>query len=382
MARFTLKFVAVATLLGFGLAALAQTQQPSEKKHLTIACYWYNRMEHLLLLMPNGWKVQGCKGHKDYWDCIYGCEKYKDPTHCMRTAADMFSDEKHDWERVTANGLIYTIRCKKNCKEWPGEGQSYDAEIDGNLMFITFEKPDNKNLTETFEIFDVSPAKDNAVTTEAPKPTTGVGTLIVGTGFFVNEHGYLITNAHVVTGCKEIRTRDGRAVSLLSKDEQIDLALLKVEGASPAFGTFRTGTAPRIGDSIIAFGFPLQGVLSSEGNLSTGTVAATTGLGDDPRFIQVSAPVQPGNSGSPLLDSGGDVIGIVESKLDAAEAFRTVGDIPENVNFAIRGSEAIRFLDKNHVAYHGDTTEAVSDLKVADVAARAKQFSLPIECHK
>jgi len=76
------------------------------------------------------------------------------------------------------------------------------------------------------------------------------------------------------------------------------------------------------------------------------------------------------------------VIGVVESKLDAAEAFRIVGDIPENVNFAIRGSEAIRFLEKNHIAYHAETTQAIPDMKVADVASRAKQFSVPIECLK
>jgi len=230
--------------------------------------------------------------------------------------------------------------------------------------------------------------KENAAAPTQAGQSPAVGpaavkdTLVVGTGFFVSEHGYILTNAHVVSGCKHIQTRDGRALALLDEDEQIDLALLKVNSESPAVASFRLRPVPRVGDSVIAFGFPLQGVLSSEGNLSTGAVAATTGLGDDPRFMQVSAPVQPGNSGSPLLDSGGDVIGVVESKLDAAEAFRIVGDIPENVNFAIRGSEVIRFLERNHVAYRAESTEAVSDLKVADVAARAKLFSLPVECLK
>lgn len=182
--------------------------------------------------------------------------------------------------------------------------------------------------------------------------------------------------------CKQIQTRDGRTLDLLDKDEQIDLALLKVNGESPAVAPFRLRPTPRLGDSVIAFGFPLQGLLSSEGNLSTGTIAATTGLADDPRFMQVSAPIQPGSSGSPLLDAGGDVIGVMEAKLDAQKTLRMVGDIPENINFAIRGSEAVQFLERNHIAYHAETDDSAIDLKVADVAAKAKQFSLAIECLK
>jgi S1-C subfamily serine protease len=216
----------------------------------------------------------------------------------------------------------------------------------------------------------------------AIEPASDAGTIIVGTGFFVSEYGQIVTNAHVVSGCKQIQTRDGRAANLLNKDEQIDLALLKIEGESPAVATFRVRPAPRVGDSVVAFGFPLQGILSSEGNLTTGTIAATSGIGDDPRFLQISVPVQPGNSGSPLLDSSGDVIGVVEGKLDAVETLRIAGDIPQNVNFAIQGSEAIRFLERNDVAYRAETSEAILDVKVADVAARVKQFSLPIECLK
>ena len=230
--------------------------------------------------------------------------------------------------------------------------------------------------------------KGNAAPPAQPEPSPAVGpgavedTLVVGTGFFVGEHGYILTNAHVVSGCKQIRARDGRAADLVGKDAQIDLALLKVNSESPAVASFRLRPAPRLGDSVIAFGFPLQGLLSSEGNLSRGTIAATTGLADDPRFMQVSAPVQPGSSGSPLLDADGDVIGVMEAKLDAMKTLRMVGDIPENINFAIRGSEAVQFLERNHIAYHAETTESTVHQKVADIAAKAKEFSLPIECLK
>lgn len=211
------------------------------------------------------------------------------------------------------------------------------------------------------------------------QPASNEGRIVVGTAFFVSEHGYILTNAHVVSGCKQIQTRDGRSATLVSTNEQIDLALLKTEGESPAVATFRT-RPPRLGDSIIAFGYPLQGLLSSEGNLSTGTISATAGMGDDTRFLQISAPIQPGNSGSPLLDSSGNVVGVVEAKLDAVASLRVTGDIPQNVNFAIRGSEVIQFLERSRIPYHGEATNSNLDLKVADIAAKAKQFSVPIEC--
>lgn len=361
-----------AALCGLFFATVMPAQQPSGKR-LTVVCYWQNYEAWLLSHVPN-------IPPSDV------CEKYEDPTHCNRTTPDMLGDamnRKRDWERVTANGLIYTITCKKNCKELPVATQSFDAETDGKLMWITFERPDNKNLVEIFEIFDISPMKKETTPTTPAKSSESTNeepTIKVGTGFFVSDQGHILTNAHVVSNCKQIQIAGGRLAALVDKDDEVDLAVLKVGGESPAIATFRVRPAPRVGDNVIAFGFPLQGLLSSEGNLSTGTVAARAGLGDDPRFIQISAPIQPGNSGSPLLDSGGDVIGVVESKLDAVKTLQLAGDIPQAVNFAIRVSGAVQFLQRSHVPYRSEATDVVPDLKVADVAARARQFTVPIEC--
>jgi S1-C subfamily serine protease len=141
-------------------------------------------------------------------------------------------------------------------------------------------------------------------------------------------------------------------------------------------------SSPRVGDTAIVFGFPLIGLLSTEGNLSTGTVAARAGLRNDPRFIQITAPVQPGNSGGPVLDSAGDVVGVVVAKLDAIKIAQLTGDIPENVNFAIGVPEVIRFLESNHVSPSVETRRSIIELKTADVADRAEQFTVAIECTK
>ena len=108
---------------------------------------------------------------------------------------------------------------------------------------------------------------------------------------------------------------------------------------------FREGPAVARGETVVTYGFPLSGVLSSGPTLTTGDVSALAGLRDNPLHFQISAPVQPGNSGGPLLDAHANVIGVVVSKLNALRiAQMTGGDIPQNVNFAIKGAEALRFL--------------------------------------
>ncbi len=83
--------------------------------------------------------------------------------------------------------------------------------------------------------------------------------------------------------------------------------------------------------------------------LTTGEVSALAGLRDNPRQIQISAPVQPGNSGGPLLDGSGNVVGVVVSKLNAQRVARSTGDIPQNVNFAVKGAEVVEFLRRQGV---------------------------------
>src|SRR5262249_57418929 len=104
---------------------------------------------------------------------------------------------------------------------------------------------------------------------------------------------------------------------------------------------------PRLGESIAIFGFPLTGLLSSSGNFTTGSVAAVTGLSDDSRMVQISAPVQPGNSGGPLIDKYGNVIGVIVAKLNAIGVASVTNDIPQNVNFAIKSPLATHFLASN-----------------------------------
>jgi serine protease Do len=102
-------------------------------------------------------------------------------------------------------------------------------------------------------------------------------------------------------------------------------------------------------------------------------------LKDDTRYLQISTPVQPGNSGGPLLDASGNFVGVVSGKLNALLVMLvTDGDIPQNVNFAIKGSVAATFLESNGVAFSTGTQGAV--LPPADLADVAKGMSMPVLC--
>jgi S1-C subfamily serine protease len=199
-----------------------------------------------------------------------------------------------------------------------------------------------------------------------------------GSGFFVNQAGDIVTNAHVVAGCGHIETSEKTPLRILGTDKDVDLAVLHADHAPAESAALRIAPAPRVGEDVLAFGFPLPGLLSSEGNVTVGILSATRGVGDDPHVFQMTAPVQSGNSGGPLIDASGNVVGVVVSKLDAATMSRRTGDVPQNVNFAVKSGEVTVFLDRYHVAYRlGQPGERKN---AADLAEMAKKFAVQIIC--
>jgi hypothetical protein len=203
-----------------------------------------------------------------------------------------------------------------------------------------------------------------------------------GTGFVVSRQGHILTNHHVVEGCISVRaTVEGiqKELAVIGTDPRNDLAVLKLPGAMPSTAHFREGRNIRAGDSVVLVGFPLHGVLASEANITTGTVSALAGLGNDTRFLQMTAPAQPGNSGGPVFDQSGQIVGVVVSKLDALKVAKVTGDIPQNINFAINGAVAKAFLDSHGVGY--ETAASGRKLESAEIGAAAKQFTFLLECY-
>ena len=180
--------------------------------------------------------------------------------------------------------------------------------------------------------------------------------------------------------------RSTRTISLASNEMIVksarqgnDLAIIRIKSTPRAVADFREGRPVRPGDPIVAMGYPLAGLLASAANISTGIVSALAGIGDDSRYLQISAPVQPGNSGGPLLDASGHVVGIVTAKLDAIRTLDVTGDIPQNVNFAIKAEVDRTFLNSRGLSYR--TARSDRQLTPADIGDIARPFTVQIICN-
>ena len=144
---------------------------------------------------------------------------------------------------------------------------------------------------------------------DVPKGLPKREAMSAGSGVIVDaDKGYVLTNHHVIDGCTTIRvSTEGRKhlLSVVGTDAKNDLAVLTLPAPVSDVARFRAGRTIRPGDGVVVVGFPLHGLLASEANVTTGTVSALAGIGNDTRFLQITAPVQFGNSGGPLLDAGG-----------------------------------------------------------------------------
>ncbi len=198
----------------------------------------------------------------------------------------------------------------------------------------------------------------------------------------VSPNGHIVTNQHVIDGCVGdiLGNLTGEApvkLRLVSSDETNDLALLQAPGSFKTVAAIRD-KAIHSGDSVVAIGFPFHGLLTSDFTVTTGIVSSLSGIQNDTRFLQISAAVQPGNSGGPLLASSGEVVGVVAAKLNALKVIKATGSIPENINFAIKTGALRDFLDNSVVPY--ETSDSKAELKTADIARNARAYTLLISC--
>ena len=211
-----------------------------------------------------------------------------------------------------------------------------------------------------------------------------VGPDASGSGFMISRAGYVVTNKHVVRACRSVQVRVGESTlhpaEIVRVDPDDDLALLRVDATLPAAVELRGEPALRAGVDVVATGYPLSGLLADEVNVTAGIVSALAGMRNDRHVLQMTAPVQPGSSGGPLFDASGRLVGVVVTKLNARVVEEETGDIPQNVNFAVKASVLQDFLDEVGIEYRVGVSSAVRPR--ADIGDIGRQATVMVQCFR
>ncbi len=221
----------------------------------------------------------------------------------------------------------------------------------------------------------------NETNSMSNKPANISETTSYGTGFFVSSNGYVVTAAHVVedaTQIKLLNQNTNTSAQVVYKDEAIDVAVLKADKINASFLPIISSSKIETGEEVFTLGFPQIQIQGYEPKYTKGSINSLSGMGGNQRFFQISIPVQPGNSGGPLINSKGQVVGVIAARLDEIATLMYTGAIPQNVNYAIKSSFVLPFLDT--LPAFNPHKKAMPD-KRTELIDEAKKSVVLVLCH-
>ena len=242
----------------------------------------------------------------------------------------------------------------------------------------------------------ITPKKPNAPPSGKIKKSTSSGS-----GFFVSRNGHVVTNAHVVQGCRSVTVGDGARrqspAEIISTDKTNDLALLKLSSLGAASAESKASVQKlgvnlvpfaasgllrfddvELGEEVMVAGYPYGDIFSNALKVTGGMVSAVRGMQDDTGQFQIDAAVQPGNSGGPIYDENGNIVGVVVARLNKLVLAEVMGSLPENVNFGIKASAVREFLVSSGLLLKQGKRGKVMPTK--ELATVAKKQTLMVVC--
>lgn len=200
-----------------------------------------------------------------------------------------------------------------------------------------------------------------------------------GTGFYVAPT-MLVTAAHVIEGCSAVAMIDGTPLDIVASDSTLDLAVLSGATDAGAWLKLSALEVPKLGETVTALGYPYYTSLDQGLTVTSGNVSALRGIDGSSNRVMITAPVQPGNSGGPLLNKKGAVIGVVVSRVDDMAILEETGSLPQNMNFAVPSGPLLTFLAQNRITRpQGDGTGAEVSGGVPEGVSNAV---VPLNCYK
>ena len=201
-----------------------------------------------------------------------------------------------------------------------------------------------------------------------------------GSGFAVSDLGYVVTNNHVTEFCNDVYIQhQGKTIpaTVISTDSKNDLALLKGEfRPSKVFALSKEKS--KIMQKVYVAGFPFGKQISSSIKVSSGIITSLSGANDNFSNIQIDAAIQPGNSGGPIVDDKGNVIGVAVAQLNQELIKEHFGVIPESSGFGIKSNVVINFLEGNSIKLENPNSENISLDKLGEIVTNATYY---LSCH-
>lgn len=251
---------------------------------------------------------------------------------------------------VKKDGSTLYLEYRWNWEKFKG-GRILFGELtfqDGSTYKGEFDKFNNPKDTK------ISPPGEDGKGNNNPKSqSNNIRPVASGTGFAINEQGVIITNSHVVDGCEAVKVHHKGEIYtsiLIAKDAINDLAIIKADFKPNHFFTLKERD-PSILDEIVVAGYPFGMQISSNVKVTKGIVSSLAGIGNNYSQIQIDAAIQPGNSGGPIIDLDGNLVGVAVSKLDLMTIVENYGVVPEDTNFGIKSNVVKNLLLGNSINF-------------------------------
>jgi S1-C subfamily serine protease len=293
--------------------------------------------------------------------------------------------ENNKWLFEKVSSTAYSKKSPKPSSQVKKENERLQKKI-ARLEKEKKQKPKTKQV-----------AKKEPQPTQEPKLSTS------GSGFFISRSGHIITNHHIVNKCKKVTVGDNAQkqvdTRVIETDRENDLALLKISSLKMASvetkslikklgitvvplasdGLMRSEDV-ELGEDVLVSGYPYGEIFSNSIKVTKGIVSANRGLGDDTGQFQIDAAVQPGNSGGPIYDENGNIVGVVVSQLNKMKFAKATGSMPENVNFGIKASTVRQFLNASGLPTKW--SKRSKRMNTRELAKIAKNQTVMVMCHR
>jgi S1-C subfamily serine protease len=268
--------------------------------------------------------------------------------------------------------------------------RTYDEIVDFTLIFGAIDKnikkidiiEGNSDDQNNFNFYGVS-IDGTVAKGEKPniKVEPGQKTLVSsGTGFLISTDGFIATNFHVIEESSKLEivfpSENGFVTykaTVYLNDKTNDIAILKINDDNFKklnHLPYELSEDYEVGDEVFTIGYPQPDIMGTESKLTTGIINSLSGIDNDNTCVQISVQIQPGNSGGPLFNSKGNIVGITTSSLNSIFMAKYKGNIPQNVNYAVK-TEYLKVLTKS---LHLDGKNIVKDMILKEKAKELKSF--------